>query len=253
MVEWEQLRIGRSEHAFVVGLTGCGKSELARRLLDDPDKKFSIVYDPKHTDTFSAWQEQTFIYSWQELITSKARRIVYRPSKAAYWGRDGKLTNEAEDPDAQDRFFQFVFATERRRLCVDEAAALPGGAHPSYHLRQCLTQGRELGISCVCLTQRPASVPIHMMSEARKVFLFRLNMKEDRKRMEEITGFTCEQQGTLQEFEFFCYDFKLGRYPRKIKLNLSRIARSVESGSLTRVPRPLFGVSSYLEGGTNGG
>lgn len=239
-MEWADLRVGREEHAFICGINGSGKSELAQWIVNDQFKPYSVVYDPKHSRTVGNWQGQTYIYDWNELIESDARRIVYRPSLAAY-EKDGRWVNEAEDADRQEEFFRFVFERQRTRLVVDEAAALLGGSNPSYHLRACLTRGRELGISCVCLTQRPVSIPLIMLSEARRVYIFRLNLEEDRRRIDKLTGFSDEEQQTLREHEFFFFDTKHGKYPSKIKLDLSRLPQPI--------PRPLFGAPSHLERG----
>jgi energy-coupling factor transporter ATP-binding protein EcfA2 len=243
-MDFARLRIGKREHAFIAGATGCGKSELAQWLINDPGKKYSIVYDPKHSETITEWRNQTFIYSWQELKRSKDRRIVYRPSLEAYRGADGKLTNEAEDERCQEEFFQYVFITKRRRVYVDEVSALLGGSNPNYYLKGCLTRGRELGISTVCATQRPVSIPIIMMSESTKKYVFRLEWPDDQERMEKLTGgrITVKMQGLLQDFEFYFYDgAKKWHWPKPIKLNLSRIPPAI--------PRPLFGAPSHLEGG----
>lgn len=221
-MEWAYLRLGRDEHCFICGLTGSGKSELAQHLVNDRFKRYSVVYDPKHSPTVTKWEGQTYIYSWEELIRSRDRRIVYRPQKRPY-EFEGRLVDESEDPRRQDEFFAFIFDRGNTRVVVDECSKLVGGSRPSYHARQCWTQGRELGLSCVGLTQRPVDVPLIMMSEARKIFLFRLNMEEDKKRLTRITGFTDEEQSSLKEFEFLMWDYKHGRFPYPIKLDLSRI------------------------------
>jgi hypothetical protein len=222
---WDIFGIGREQHAFIAGATGSGKSELAQSLLADPGKLYSVVYDPKHSRTIGEWQGHRYIYSWQELKTSKEPRIIYRPSKEAYY-KNGRLTNESEDAECQEEFFQYVFHGKRRRLYVDECSSLLGETRPNYHLKMCLTQGRELGISTVCATQRPVSIPVITMSEASKVYIFRLNWPDDQKRIEELTGrrITVEEQAELKDFEFLYYDAaQRWRWPKPIKLDLSRI------------------------------
>lgn len=225
-MDWANLRIGREQHAFIAGATGSGKSELAQWLLADPEKPYSVVYDPKHSRTIGEWGgRHVCIYSWQELTTSREERIIYRPSREKYL-KNGRLTNEAEDADCQEEFFQYVFDGKRRRLYVDEVSALLGETRPNYHLKACLTRGRELGISVVCATQRPVSIPVIMMSEAQKVFIFQLNWPDDQKRIEELTGrrITVEDQANLKEYEFLYYDaVRKVRWPKPIKLDLSRI------------------------------
>lgn len=244
-MRFADLRIGIRQHAFIAGATGSGKSELAQYLINDPGKPYSVVYDPKHSETIGEWRNQTFIYSWGELVRSKERRIVYRPSLQEYRAADGKLTNEAEDARCQEEFFQYVFRTKRRRLYVDEVSALLGGVNPNFFMKGCLTRGRELGISTVCATQRPVSIPIIMMSEASKFYIFQLNWPDDQERMEKLTGdrITVEMQRELKLFEFYYYDAaKKVHWPKPIQLDLSRIPSP-------RVPRPLFGAPSHLEGG----
>lgn len=152
-------------------------------------------------------------------MRSKEKRIVYRPSRTPYW-KDGKLVDETEDPDRQDEFFAYCFDRGAMRVVVDECSTLVGGSRPSYHARKCWTQGRELELSMVGLTQRPVDVPLILMSESRKIFMFRLNMEEDQQRLRKITGHSEERQRSLKEFEFLVWDYKWGAYPNPVKLNL---------------------------------
>jgi len=236
-MDWRYIRLERNSHAFICGLTGSGKTELAQWIIRDRFKKYSVTYDPKHSSTISKWEGQTYIYTWSELMRSRERRIVYRPSLKAYL-KNGKLTNEAHDPDAQEEFFAYVFDRGRTRLVVDESSVLPGGSRPSYYLRMCLTQGRELGISCVCLTQRPVDIPLVMMSEARKIYFFRLHMEEDMRRLQQITGVLIERQQLLRKHQFFMYDYDYGSWPLPIILNLN----------FSRGPSSRYQVQSRLEG-----
>jgi hypothetical protein len=225
-MDWATLRIGIEQHAFIAGATGSGKSELAQWLLADPGKPYSIVYDPKHSRTIGQWRGHTIIGEWTELKRSRERRIIYRPSKQPYLGSNGRLTNESEDADRQDEFFEYVYTTKRKRLYVDEVSALLGGTNPSYHLKTCWTMGRELGISAVCATQRPVSIPIVFMSEPSKFYFFRLNWPDDMERVEKLTGgrVTVEEQRELPDWHFFYYDAaRRWRWPKPIKLNLREL------------------------------
>lgn len=247
-MEWDRLSLGIEQHAFICGLTGSGKSKLGEFIINDRRKRYSVVYDPKHSRTIGEWEGQAIIYSWTELIESKEQRIIYRPSKQVY-ERDGKLMTEATDPGRQNDFFEFIFTRERTRVLVDECAALLGDSRPNFWLKHCLTQGREKGVSVVCLTQRPVSIPLITMSEASRFYIFRLNLDEDRERMAKITGISVQDQKSLHGHQFFFFDIAHGAYvcpstgsPRKIELDLSGLR-----------PRPLFGVSGgYSEEHTHG-
>lgn len=225
-MEWESFRIGREQHAFICGATGSGKSKLAEFLINDRFKERSIVYDPKHSRTISEWKGQTYIYGWYELMRADqddVRRIVYRPSREPY-EKGGKIVDESEDGDRQTEFFRFVFNGGHRRVYVDECSSLLGETRPNYFLRKCLTQGRELGISVVCTTQRPVSIPIVTMSEASKIFVFRLGWPDDQKRVSDITRISVDEQESLKDHEYFYFDVaRKWRSPRKQKLDLRRV------------------------------
>lgn len=244
-LDWASLRIGQRQHAFIAGATGSGKSKLAEYLIRDPGKPYSVAYDPKHSETIGEWRGHTYIYSWRELTQSKERRIIYRPSREKYI-KAGRLTDETEDLDCQEQFFQYVFDGKRRRVYVDEVSALLGDTKPNYHLKGCITRGRELGISTVCATQRPVSIPIIMMSEASKLYIFRLNWPDDQKRMSDLTGgrISVDEQAALEDYQFLYYDLaKRRRWPKPITMNLSKIQENV-----SRIPPPLQSQGAIVYG-----
>lgn len=211
---WERLRIGREQHAFIAGATGSGKSVLARFLVLDPLKQYSVVWDPKHSRTVSQWPGQKFIYSFDELEGSEERRIVYRPPIEA-----------GESAEEQLRFFRWIFEQGHVRCYVDECVALLDNQRGNLWFRACLQMGRELGVSMVCATQRPVSIPIITMSEASRVFVFRLNWPEDQERIKKITGISEREQQALGKHEFFCWSSEHGRIGDKFKLSPEAVNR----------------------------
>jgi hypothetical protein len=229
-MNWEQLKLGREEHGFICGATGGGKSVLAQFLVNDPDKPHSVVYDPKHSRTLGEWRNQTIVYSSFndprdarfglpiQLVECDAPRILYRPS-----------LEEAEDRGQQEAFFRWVYWREHCRVYVDECSALLGDSAPNQYLKGCLTRGRELGISTLCATQRPVSIPLITMSEASRFYIFRLNLEEDRRRIAKITGISDEEQLTLRRYEFFYFDMAGQRSSQKLTLDLSSLQREVRS------------------------
>src|SRR5215210_8129520 len=95
---WDDIRLGREEHGFICGPTGCGKSKLAEFLINDVRKRYSVVYDPKHSRTLGEWRNQTIIYDFKLLETSDAERIIYRPE-----------LEEAENKAMQTEFFRWIY------------------------------------------------------------------------------------------------------------------------------------------------
>lgn len=220
-MQWEQLKLGIEEHGFICGATGSGKSKLAEFLINDSDKPYSVVYDPKHSRTLGEWRNQTLVYSsFQsprdtefnlplELVECEARRVLYRPS-----------LEESEDREQQAAFFKWIYWRQRCRVYVDECSALLGESNPNFWLKGCLTRGRELGVSVLCTTQRPVSIPLITMSEASRLYIFRLNLEEDRRRIAKITGISDDEQLSLKRFEFFYFDVINGRSSQKLRLDL---------------------------------
>lgn len=197
-------------------MTGSGKSLLARFIVNDPNAyDHSIVYDPKHSRTISAWPYQEFIYDWDELreVGEDDYRIVYRPS-----------IDEADDRGMQLAFFRLVYVQGGIRCYVDECSELLGDSRPNRYLKGCIQRGRELGLSMVCTTQRPVDIPLITMSEATRLYAFRLGMPEDRSRICKITGFADEQIASLQPRQFLYWDVYRGRIEKPFTLDVSGIS-----------------------------
>lgn len=206
-LEWQQLKLPKNDRGMLIGATGTGKTFLGRYLIEDSEKPFSVTYDAKISESIGQWKNHEFITDFDELVESEARRIVYRPNYI-----------EAVDAQAQDQFFEWIYQRKNTRLFVDEAYAVMGGSNPSFHFQACLSRGRERGISTLVGTQRPHRIPLLTLSEAEHYYIFRLTLLQDRKRVEEITGITAEEQTDLSNHEFFYFSVFEGRYPRRLKL-----------------------------------
>lgn len=209
-IGWRQLKLGRNDRGVAIGATGCGKTTLARYLIEDANKPYSVVYDAKLSDAIGSWNTTQTIYSnFQRLKEADEPRLIYRPPYT-----------EERDPDAQERFFEWVYWRYRTRLYVDEAYAILGGTNPSFHLQACITRGRERGISTLIATQRPKRIPLIFLSESEHVYIFRLQLMGDRQTVRELTGLSIEEQMDLKQYEFYYFNVFSGLYNRKLKLDL---------------------------------
>jgi len=213
---WRDLKIGRSDRAVLIGQTGSGKTTLARFLVEDPNKRYSVVWDPKGSDSIADWprlhrRASTFKQLVELAEDEDERRIIYTPHPYV-----------AEDRDDQDQLFSWIYERGNTRFYLDEATCLAHGAYPSRYLTACLQRGRERGVSTLVSTQRPARVPLNILSEAQFYFIFKVLLPVDRKRIEELTGISIEEQTELEEFEFFVWNAWRGRIGNKVKLRLTR-------------------------------
>lgn len=204
-MDWSLVKMGRNDRGALIGATGTGKTYLARFLIEDVDKPHSVVYDTKPSEAIAEWDHE-FIESideLQEIDPGKQRRVIYRPSRF-----------EMRDVVVQDKFFEWVYVNGSRRVFIDEAGSIAGGSNPGYNLQDCLTRGREKGVSTLVGTQRPARIPVVLMSEAEHYYIFRLNWPYDREKVTELTGgnITVRDQLTLNEYEFFYFNAIKGIY-----------------------------------------
>jgi hypothetical protein len=223
--DWNQLRIGKNDRAILIGATGCGKTLLARFLVDDPAKPFSVVYDTKGLISSpmlqapqDRWMGHKVYDNFEMLIESQKKnltkepRVIYRPP-----------IEEERDAVAQDVFFEWIYDRWKTRLYVDEAYSILGGTNPSQYLQACLSRGRERGISTVISTQRPARIPVITMSESEHIFVFRLNAKRDRETAGELIDVEPRafHPSELKDHQFYYFNGRVGRATGKLTLNIS--------------------------------
>lgn len=164
-----------SERVTIVGRTNSGKTTLAR-LLVGGDRNL-VVIDPKWR--FELGRTQLAVgtaRAFAELWPQRSTRVIYRPDP------------ESNNHDDVDQVFRRVLRWGRTRILVDEAMdlATPSVILPAY--RRAITQGRELLVSVVSLTQRPRGVHNLLFSEAEHLFVFDLAVTSDRDKVAGIGG-----------------------------------------------------------------
>jgi len=170
--------IRRSEHVFIAGGTGSGKTYLASHYLANYQNV--IVLDTK--GMFDNWdymsdKELTIADRLTDLEKVKTSKIIYRP-----------IFQEMTQ-DVYNMFFSWVYRRKNTIVLIDEAMQISPNPHviPEW-LRGCLQRGRQKNVSIWALTQRPKSISPLFLSEATHIFVFRLNMEQDREKVVDVTG-----------------------------------------------------------------
>lgn len=207
MATVDDLLPGASERAVFVGQTGSGKTTLARVLLRS--RPWVVVLDVKGT---LGWKEYKLVRTLRQLPErpQDAPRVIYRPTHA-------ELRSDA----VMDALAWWVYERGNTTLYIDELYGYlePFGGAVAPGLHACLTRGRERGVEVWCATQRPYRIPLSVLSESEHVYVFRLKVREDRKRVEEVTGIDETLIARLPKHHFY-YAPQDGEYLGPVKLKL---------------------------------
>jgi energy-coupling factor transporter ATP-binding protein EcfA2 len=164
-----------NQRLLLAGKTGSGKTWLAERLTGSLNRL--IVLDGKATLGHWKLKEPGFIDWIQFLDRGQPGRFRVLPP----------ITDHMAD--WYDEIFERLYDAGNLTLYIDEGYAVSmGSGHFSKWLNALYTRGRERGIGVWAATQRPAWIPLFMISEADWLFVFRLNLEEDRKRLAAVAG-----------------------------------------------------------------
>lgn len=199
-----RLKPGYSDRALFVGQTGSGKTTLARRMLDY--RTWKVVLDYKGRID---WPEYTLCKTLKTLIQSGKKALLYRPDFA-----------EAQDEDAQNRFWEFIYRRGNTTAYADEVTTFAQGDVFPFHFANCLVRGRELGVETWCATQRPMRIPQIVLSESEHNYVFALRLPQDRDRVEAFSGILSEDIARLQKRQFY-YSRQDGKPAGPFTLKLS--------------------------------
>lgn len=197
------------EHVTIIGQTGSGKSELARRLVRD--RRFAVVLGTKPVDsTLEGFKRDGF------------RRIGRWPpasniNQVLLWPRIRTVEDLDRQRDVMRHALESIFVEGAWTVYVDELPYFVGRLQLSDMLELYWLQGRSLSVSLVVATQRPANVPLLAFSQATHIFLARTTDDRDLARLREIGGVE-DRAGLaatvrrLPRFGFVHVNARTGRY-----------------------------------------
>jgi hypothetical protein len=175
-----------TDRAFLVGMTGSGKTTLARKMLEL--RTFVVALDYKRT---LKWPEYQLCQSLRELEKATFPRLVYRPNMVDFASEDNT-----------EKLWEWLYKRGNTTIYVDETALSVDARSLPLYYRACLMQGREHNIEVWSATQRPLDIPSIVGSESEHVYAFRLRLPQDRKRVEELTGIQSNKIAALTKRQF---------------------------------------------------
>lgn len=211
-----------SEHVFICGGTGSGKSVLADvYLAGQPETviKIDIKDDTsaRRRNGEPVWrglvenEDFEVVDTLEKVFRSEFKKIIYVPRF------------DDQTIEQYDRLCEYVYNEGDTRLWIDELMLFTESAvrYPKF-LKAILVSGRSRNATvCVC-TQRPMGIPAICIANCQHFFVFNLNNEQDRKKMSDVVG--CRKfMERLPKHAFWYY--REGDNPddvRKWKLNLQR-------------------------------
>jgi hypothetical protein len=196
---FEQILPRKNERAFLAGMTGSGKSVLARYLCSQESSV--LIFDAKDEINWKGYKRFTRL---AKLIAAREPRAIYAPT-----------FKELDNQDYHDKFFKYAFFRGKVCVYVDELYAVADGNDLPPYYKACLTRGRSKGIKTYTATQRPISIPQWVISEAENKYIFYLQMPQDREKIEKVCGLSVDEQNALDmerhQFFFQTLRFRTGK------------------------------------------
>lgn len=167
----QELRIRSDDRVALVGRTGSGKTYAARRLCNNA--KRLMVLDPKQRIDATEWRCIPWDREARRLLQNRepVRTLIRAPLTMKPW-------------EFWEDIYRLAMSYGNVLVYTDEVyLVLPPGGVASPAMRACWTAGREIGVGSYAAMQRPSRVPLEVISEAEHIFMFRLTLADDRKRM----------------------------------------------------------------------
>jgi hypothetical protein len=172
------LKWNQGEHVFISGATGSGKTTLARSILERRGHVLAFalkVKDDTITKDYAGW---SVVGSMKEIEPWMNRVVLWPKLK-----RGGGTELLAHQANVVQSAFDHLFKARGWCLFIDELnymCKFMGVQKPIESLHYI---GRSSGISLVTAAQRPAYVPLAVLSNASHAYVGRTKLATDLKRM----------------------------------------------------------------------
>lgn len=201
----DDLRLGKDERGAIIGPTGCGKTELAKQLL--PAEGRLAIIDPKRLCSYAHNVE---IFSdARKIVRAKPDRFIYRPKP-----------DDLKRMDLYNLVYKYCYEKKNFFVYTDDVVAIMERTKYPAMFQVCYQMGREHKVRMLSSFQRPSWLPMFLLSEACKLYAFRLVLSNDIKRIAEVMPGYDVQSPNLKRFTFLYHDLytMTGSIPIKIKL-----------------------------------
>jgi len=167
--------IAYDQDICILGSKGSGKSYLANQLLKGLNGIHVWVYDFNqqfHSSRAIVFNDLTKMLE----VSDSAKRGHYL------------LQPHDNSENTFRRFCEEGFKRGNLVLMMDEAHSFLTKQKQLKEFNNIILSGRPRGISCITISSRPASLPNNVLTNAKHVFSFKLNLESDVKFLEGFLG-----------------------------------------------------------------
>jgi len=197
--------IAYDQDVCIVGSKGSGKSYLANEIMKSLNGISVWVYD--FNQQFHS-SKAILCHDMDEMLA------IYDSAKRGHY----ILQPHINDENTFRKFCSEGFRRGNLVLIMDEIHTWLTKTKQMKEFNQIILSGRPRGISCISISSRPASCPNNVLSNAKHVFAFKLNLESDVKFLEGYLGHDVwvlmppdkrarlKDQPALEEHSFFYRD-----------------------------------------------
>jgi len=207
----------RGERAFYVGTTGGGKTALVRWMLPLIEVSPIVIYDTKEEPKYLTLERARVVELFSDLPKAVKDKsldyVIYRPA----------LNILADKVQMDNLLWHHYHEFRGVGLAIDELTDFTNSAKPGPGLLAIVSRGRSRAITSLFCTQRPAWIPLSVITEAQKYFIFAIKRNDMEKMENAIPGKIIDGKriefGKFpepEEFGFWFYGSRL-KEPRLFK------------------------------------
>ena len=159
----------------ILGSKGSGKSYLANTIMKSLNGIHVWVYDFNHQ-----------FHSSRAIVFNDLTKMLEVSDQA----KRGHYILQPHDNSENTfrRFCEEAFKRGNLAIFWDEAHSFLTKQKQLKEFNNCILSGRPRGISCITISSRPASLPNNVLTNAKHVFAFKLNLESDVKFLEGFLG-----------------------------------------------------------------
>ena len=202
---WEQLKQNlhwkQGEHLAAIAPTGAGKTTLFSELM--PMRKYNVMFGTKPADdTYDRILKNGFerIESMDEVKPYHKNYLLWPSQRKTI--QQTLVAQRSAFLDAMD----IIVSQRAWTVWVDESKYIAEMLKLRTELTYCLEQLRSINATIICGAQRPAFLPLSVLSNSSHIFMWRTTLDTDAKRLSDIGGINAKEvmreAQTLGKHEF---------------------------------------------------